>query len=130
MNLSAVRVDSVMIPRSRAATVPSDIPRDEFLRVARMAHFSRLPVYRGDARRIIGVVNVYNVLTDRHAQPVAEHVRPPVTLAEHVTVSAALLKLQRTREAMAIVVDRTDHCVGILTLKDLVEEVVGDLEVW
>jgi putative hemolysin len=130
LNLSAVRVANVMIPRSRAATVSADIPRDEFLRVARMCHFSRLPVYRGDARRIVGVVNVYDVLTDPDAKPVAEHLRPPVTLAEHVTVSAALLKLQRTRQAMAIVVDRADHCVGVLTLKDLVEEVVGDLEVW
>ena len=130
LNLSVVRVAGVMIPRSRAAVVPFDIARDEFLRVARMAHFSRLPVFRGDPRRIIGVVNVYDVLTDREAKPVAEHLRPPLTLAEYVTVSAALLKLQRAREAMAIVVDRGDHCVGILTLKDLVEEVVGDLEVW
>ncbi len=130
LNLSAVRVGDVMIPRVRAAMVPQNVPRDDFLRAARMAHFSRLPVYRGDPRHIIGVVNVYDVLTDRDGRPVAEHMRPPVTLADHGSVSAALLKLQRARQTMAIVLDRSDHCVGILTLKDLVEEIVGDLEVW
>jgi len=130
LNLSSVRVSEVMIPRSRAALVPLDVARDDFLRVARMAHFSRLPTYRSDPRYIVGVVNVHDVLTDRDGKPVAEHMRPPVTLAEYVSVSAALLKLQGARQTMAIVLDRSDHCVGILTLKDLVEEIVGDLEVW
>jgi len=130
LNLSTVRVVDVMIPRNRAATVPHDIKRDDFLRIARMAHFSRLPVYRDDPRRIIGIVNVYDVLTDQQPQPVAAYLRAPLTLAEHDTVTVALLKLQRARQTMAIVQDRAGHCTGILTLKDLVEEIVGDLEAW
>lgn len=130
LNLSSVRVSTVMIPRSRTALAPEDVPRADFLRAARMAHLSRLPIYRGDPRHIVGIVNVYDVLTDRDHKPIAAHARPPVTLGEYVSVSAALLKLQRARQTMAIVVDRSDHCVGILTLKDLVEEIVGDLEVW
>jgi CBS domain containing-hemolysin-like protein len=130
LNLSGVRVSQVMIPRNRAAMIPQDIARQDFLRLARMAHFSRLPVYRGDMRHVVGVINVYEVLTDRDGQPIAEHTRPPLTLADYVSVSAALLKLQRARQTMAIVEDRAGHCVGVLTLKDLVEEIVGDLEVW
>lgn len=130
LNLSEIRVRNVMIPRARAAVASVELPRDEFLRIARMAHFSRLPVYRNDPRRIVGVVNVYDVLTDREDRAVAQHVRPPLTLPENESVSAALVKLQRGREAMAIVQDRAGNCAGILTLKDLVEEIVGDLEVW
>lgn len=130
LNLSDVQVRDVMIPRARAAVASVELPRDEFLRIARMAHFSRLPVYRNDARRIIGVVNVYDVLTDRECRAVVQHVRPPLTLLENESVSAALVKLQRSREAMAIVQDRAGGCSGILTLKDLVEEIVGDLEAW
>jgi CBS domain containing-hemolysin-like protein len=130
LNLSGVRVRDVMIPRSRAATVPRDISRVDFLRVARMAHFSRLPVYQSDPARIIGILNVYDVLIDQEERPVAGHIRPPLTLLEDLSVSAALLKLQRARETMAIVQDRAGSCVGILTVKDLVEEIVGDLEVW
>lgn len=130
MNLAHVRVGSVMIPRQRAATVALDVPRDDFLRIARMAHFSRLPVYRDDPRQIIGVVAVFDVLTDPQRQPIAAHVRPPITLTEQVNVSTALLQLQQARETMAIVQDRAGRCLGILTLKDLVEEIVGDLEAW
>ncbi len=130
LNLSDVQVVSVMIPRARAAIASLELPRDEFLRLARMAHFSRMPVYWDDPRRIVGIVNVYDVLTDAQARPVAEHVRPPLVLLEGVSVATALLRLQRARQTMAIVQDRAGYCVGILTLKDLVEEVVGDLEVW
>jgi CBS domain containing-hemolysin-like protein len=130
LNLSGVRVADVMIPLSRAATVSHDIPRDDFLRIARMAHFSRLPVYRGQPSRIVGIVNVYDVLTDPEHRPILTHARPPVALTEPTPVPEALLQLQRTRQSMAVVVDRAGLCVGLLTLKDLVEEIVGDLEVW
>lgn len=130
LNLADVRVGDVMISRRRAAIVPLDIPRDDFLRIARMAHFSRLPVHEGDPRRIVGIVNVYDVLTDRERKPVSAHVRPPLVLPAHISVSAALLNLQRARQTMAIVQDGSGHCLGILTLKDLVEEIVGDLEAW
>ncbi|MEW6251560.1 MAG: CNNM domain-containing protein [Planctomycetota bacterium] len=130
MRLSEVRVANVMIPRARMAAVPRDIPRDDFLRIVRMAHFSRLPVYQGDARHVVGVVYAFDVLTDPQPRPIADYLRQPLVLREHEGVSAALLRLQQAREAMAIVADRIGQCVGILTLKDLVEEIVGDLEVW
>ncbi len=130
LNLSNLRVTSVMIPRPRVAAVPYDITREDFLRVARMAHLSRMPVYRGDPRHVIGIINVYDVLTDEDRRPVLEHVRPHLALPGHASAAATLLTLQKRRETMAIVEDRSGHCLGILTLKDLVEEIVGDLEVW
>ena len=130
LNLSDVPVADVMIPRQRAAIAALDLPRDEFLRIARMAHFSRLPVYRGNPRQIVGIINVYDVLTDPQRRPLAEHVRPPLGLPAGIDVATALLRLQRARQTMAIAQDRAGNCVGILTLKDLVEEIVGDLEVW
>ncbi len=130
LNLSEIRVGRVMIPRARIAAAPLDLPRDEFLRIARMAHFSRLPIYQHDPRHMVGIANVYDVLTDLQRRPIASHVRPPVSLMPSMSVAAALLKLQRSRQAMAIVQDSGGHCLGILTIKDLVEEIVGDLEVW
>lgn len=130
LNLSTVQVRDVMVRRTRAATVSSGISRDDFLRVARMAHFSRLPVWEHDPRNVVGVVNVYDVITDANESPVVDYMRKPLTLPEHMSVAVALLRLQRAREAMGIVQDRAGHCVGLLTLKDLVEEIVGDLEAW
>jgi CBS domain containing-hemolysin-like protein len=130
LNLSDVRIGQVMVPRGRAAVVPRDIGREDFLKIARMAHFSRLPVYEADASRMVGVVNVYDVLTDQEARPVSAHMRPALRLPAHINVSAALVELQRHRETLAVVQDRTGACVGLLTMKDLVEEIVGDLEAW
>jgi CBS domain containing-hemolysin-like protein len=130
MNASQVRVASVMIARARAATVPIDLPREEFLRIARMAHFSRLPVWRGDPRRMVGFVSVFNVLTDEQKQPIATHIEQVAVLAPSDRVPAALLKMQQARAPLAIVEDRPGQCVGILTIKDLVEEIVGELEAW
>lgn len=130
LNVSQVRVGSVMIPRARIAAVPVDLPREDFLRIARMAHFSRLPVYEGDPARIIGIINVYDVLTDEERKSIAAHVREALFLQPDESVPRVLLKLQQNRQAMAIVRDRNEKCVGILTIKDLVEEIVGDLEAW
>jgi putative hemolysin len=130
MDISNVRVANVMVPRRRAAIVPIDIPRDDLLRIARMAHFSRLPVYRDDPRRIVGILNVYHVLTDRQERPIAEYLQPATYVQVGETVPAALLELQRSREVMGIVVDPAGNCLGLFTIKDLVEEIVGELAAW
>jgi putative hemolysin len=130
MNISSVRVADVMVARQRAAIVPSDIPGADVLRIARMAHFSRLPVYRDDPRRIVGILNVYHVLTDEHRRPIAEYVQPATYVQAGESVPAALLKLQQARQVMGIVVDPAGNCLGLFTIKDLVEEIVGELAAW
>jgi Mg2+/Co2+ transporter CorB len=130
MDISRVRLTDVMVPRRRAAIVSIDIPRDDLLRIARMAHFSRLPVYRDDPRRIIGIVNVYHVLTDDDEKPISEYVQEATFLSAAETVPAALLKMQQARQVMAIVIDAAGNCLGLFTMKDLVEEIVGELEAW
>jgi len=130
MRLSKTPVARVMIPRERAATVPVTIARDELLRVARMCHFSRLPVHDGNPRRIVGILNVYDVLTDARQQPIAAHLRHAFRLTAPTNVSAALLRMQQARQAMAVVESATGDCVGILTVKDLAEEIIGDIEAW
>ena len=130
VKISTTPVGSVMIRRERVATVPIDIEREDFLRIARMAHFSRLPVYEDDPRRIVGIVNVYDVLTDPAGGEIRNHVREAFPLAAAVSVSRALVRLQRSRQVMAIVQDERDNCVGILTIKDLVQEIIGDIDAW
>jgi putative hemolysin len=130
MNISRVCVVDVMVPQQRAAIVKIDIPREDLLRIARVAHFSRLPVYGDDPRRIVGIVNVYHVLTDDEQQPVAGHVQPATFARADESVPAALLKLQQARQVMGVVVDPAGNCLGLFTVKDLVEEIVGELEAW
>ena len=130
MNLSRVRLANVMIPLQRAATVPIEISRAELLRITRMAHFSRLPVYRGASHNVIGFVNVYDVLTDREEKPIKDYIQPVAKLLATETVPKALLKMQKDRQVMGIVVNQSGRSLGLFTMKDLVEEIVGDLEAW
>ncbi len=130
LRVSTVRMANVMVPRARAAMLPTSVSREDFLRVARMAHFSRIPLYRGDPRKVVGVVSVFDVLMDDRNRPIAEHVRPATFVQVGESVPAALLRMQQARNAMAIVTDAAGHCVGLCTIKDLVEEIVGELEAW
>lgn len=130
MRLSQVRVADVMAPRKRAATVSIDLPREDLLRIAYMAHFSRLPVYEKDPRRIVGVVNVYHVLMDDEPRPIREYVQEAITLRADDTVPNALIRLQKAQNVMAIITDPRGEFVGLLTMKDLAEEIVGELEAW
>lgn len=130
LSVSSMVVGSVMVPRQRSAMVSETITRDDFLRVARMAHFSRIPVYRGDPRRVVGIVNVFDVLTDEAQRSIRDAMWPPLFIKASDPVPAAIVRMQGSRQAMAIVTDATGHCVGLCTMKDLVEEIVGDLEAW
>lgn len=130
MRLTHVNVSAVMIPRARAATVAIDIPRDDFLRIARMAHFARYPVWEHNKASVRGMVAVIDVITDEQPRPIRDYVREVVRLPGGISITGALLRLQEARQPMAVVIDRNGDCVGILTVKDLVEEIVGDIEVW
>lgn len=130
MNLSRLRLAEVMVPLTRAATVPMNISREEVLRIARMAHFSRLPVYASTPQDVIGHVNVYDVLMDREQKPISSYILPVEKLPATETVLKALLKLQKERQVMGIVVNQHGRCLGLFTMKDLVEEIVGELEAW
>lgn len=130
MRMSQVRVADIMVRRERAVMIPRDISREDLLRIAKMAHFSRLPVHRGRSRRVESVLNVYDVMMDERAQPLEHYMRDAVYVRMSEKVPAALLRLQRARETMAIVVDARDECVGLFTMKDLVECIVGELEAW
>ena len=130
LRMSQTRLADILVRRERAATVPIDIPREDLLRIARMAHFSRLPVHRGDPRKIVGVVNVYDILTDEHERPIAEFLREALFLQSSDSVPDALRKLQQARQVMGIVTNERGECVGLFTMKDLVECIVGEVPVW
>ncbi|MFW6153921.1 MAG: CNNM domain-containing protein [Planctomycetota bacterium] len=131
VQLRSTRIGEVMVPRHQVVSVPRGCSRRRFLEVLRGHPYSRLVVWGDSPADVVGVVNVYDVLLDPDpdAAPSA-HVAPPLRLAATLNVTEALLTLQRARRTMGIVVDDRDRFVGIVTLKDLVEEITGELEAW
>lgn len=130
MNLSNVRLGSIMIPRNLVIALPPNPDRRTFEQIIRKHNFSRLPVLNPDRRSVAGIVNIYDVLADQAGGPISGWIRPPVLIAARESATQALLRLRQSHEAMGVVVDPRRGFVGIVTLKDLVEEIFGELGEW
>jgi CBS domain containing-hemolysin-like protein len=130
MNLSDVRVGSIMIPRRHVVTVSSQDSRTDFQRAVRGHNYSRMPVLSPDRRTVLGIVNIFDVLADPDEGTIEKWMHPPLTIQASETASNALVRMQRTKEAMAVVTDPRRGFVGVITLKDVVEEIFGELYAW
>ncbi len=130
MRLATVKVRDVMIPLDQVCMVPLTAdPEAVRLAASERAH-SRLPVYDGDRANIRGVLNLIDFLAAEGRPVVAELVRPLIRISQDLSIDLALIQLQRRRQVMAAVVDESDRALGLATVKDMVEEVVGELHEW
>jgi len=130
MNLSEVPVGSIMVPRGQVVTVPIDADQATLERIIESNPYSRLPVLGRDRRTIVGVIDVHDVLTDEGRQPMDRFVQPPIAIAASESAAAALVRLQQAEASMAVITDPRGGVVGIITLKDVVEEIFGELPAW
>jgi len=125
-------VRQAMIPLARATAVRADTGRPQFISELRRHSYSRLPVWEDRPENVIGVVHILDVLAapGDSLDLRALMTRDFLALSPDTPVSQALFRMQRHRAAMAVVQDARGRAVGILTIKDLVEEIVGELPVW
>jgi CBS domain containing-hemolysin-like protein len=122
----------VMRPRTEMVALDADSTEDEVLAVVRAERYSRYPVYRDTPDDIVGVLLAMDVLlrTDaERARPfaLADYVREPLYVPSTRAAERVLDDLRRTRAHMAVVLDEYGGTAGIVTMEDLVEEVVGDI---
>ena len=111
--------------------IEADAPLQEVRRVLGQHRYSRLPVYSGAPDNVDGVVNVIDLLARKEPwETVRELSRDLIRLNARMSVAEALYSLQRARQQMAVVVDADGRPAGIVTVKDLVEEIVGELHAW
>ena len=120
----------VMVPRVRIQALEVGTPPEEAtLRLADIGHM-RVPVYRGDLDHIVGVLyfkDVLRVVIDNQPWTVPALLHPPLYVPETVQISRVLRTLQQRHLNMAIVVDEHGGVAGLVTIEDLLEQLVGDL---
>jgi CBS domain containing-hemolysin-like protein len=120
-----------MVPLSEVTALPEDTPVHEAaLEVADKQH-SRMPVFRSRVDDIVGVVHVFDLLQagpDARTKPVADVMRPPTYVPETMKAADLLVELQAEGQHLAIVVDEYGGAVGIVTIEDLLETIVGDID--
>ncbi len=132
-NLRRLRVDDVAIPKVEIAAVPLDIGKDDLVEAFRQHGFSRLPVYKGTLDHPQGLVLLKD-LALQHGFGAAgrfslKRLLRPVLFAPPSMPAATLLqKMQRDRVHMALVIDEYGGVDGLVTIEDLIETVIGEIE--
>jgi magnesium and cobalt transporter len=132
-NLRRLRVDDVAIPKVEIAAVSVDIGRDELVEVFREQGFSRMPVYKGSLDHPQGLV----LLKDLALQhgfgaggrfSLRKLLRPVLYAPPSMPIGVLLQKMQRERVHMALVIDEYGGVDGLVTIEDLIETVIGEIE--
>lgn len=121
----------VMTPRTRMEAIPIDIDEDELAERLVHAHHTRFPVYEGDVDHVVGVLHLKDFLRDRlgRATPLDLRalIRSVYPVPEHMPLAGVLEHFRTKREHLAIVFDEYGGTAGLITLEDVIEELVGDL---
>lgn len=128
LKLRSIPVERAMIPWKSVVTLSSGISgAEQHAEVARSA-FTRLPVLAANGG-VLGYVHQLDVLRAGPEIPVAEHMRPLISVPPELAVDRALARLRVSGQRLAIV-GTLEHPFGLVTLKDLLEEISGDLAAW
>ena len=128
-----VLVKEIMIPRTQVVALEESASCDEVMKVVEETELSRLPVYRGTMDDLIGVLYVKTLLADvrKGIDPaqflLTKYLRKPFFVPEVMKVSKLLNEMQRRKTHLAVVVDEFGGTSGIVTLEDVVEEIVGEI---
>lgn len=118
-------VRDVMTPADQVFALPAEMPPREMAEAIAAAGYSRVPLYRGDPSQIIGMAHVIDVLKSGGERPVTPR---PVTEARADALCTELLfRMLKAQRHFAVVRDDAGTMLGILTLEDLIEELVGDI---
>jgi putative hemolysin len=126
---SQAEARKAMVPLVGVDAVPVETSLAAAIETVRREGFSRIPVFRHRITDIVGVVHVFDLLQAPDlSRPVSDIMRPVSYFPESMPLDEALVAMQRTGENLAVVVDEYGGSAGILTLEDLIEEIVGDIE--
>jgi CBS domain containing-hemolysin-like protein len=118
-----------MVPLLRVVAIPEETTLAGAIELVRREGFTRIPVFQQHIYNIIGVVHVFDLLEAPDlTRRVAEVMRPVSYFPESTPLDEILVALQRTNETLAVVVDEYGSASGIITMEDLLEEVVGEIE--
>jgi CBS domain containing-hemolysin-like protein len=130
LDFSEERVGQVMMPRTLMTAIPISIAEDELLELFPTTPYSRLPVFEGTIDNIIGMLHLKDLVRQQLAgEPFDLHslLRQVSFVPETLSVKVLLANFKRLHQHMAIVIDEHGGTVGLVTLEDLLEEVVGEV---
>ncbi|MGW3625951.1 hemolysin family protein [Streptomyces sp. NPDC000880] len=130
LKLAELTAENVMTPRVQVTALEVQATAEDVANATRATGLSRFPVYRGSLDTVVGIAHIKDVLAvpaeRRPRHPVSELLREPLLVPETLTVDRLLDQLSG-KNTMAVVIDEYGGTAGVVTLEDIVEEVVGEV---
>lgn len=129
IEFNELMAEEVMTPRVDIRAISIDFEEDEVAEIFRTTGFSRLPVYEDDLDKILGVLNqkdFHNYILGSN-KTISDFVKPVVFVAGTMRIATLLKKLQSVKAHIAIIVDEYGGTEGLVTMEDIIEELVGDI---
>jgi len=124
-------VIKIMIPKNEVVALSYDTSLHEAIAVYQKYHYSRYPVYFNNLDQMVGILHMKDIISfwnDFRSYPVVEFVRLPYFVYEDRPALNVFLELQRLKLSLGVVIDEFGGVSGIITVEDLIEEIVGDIE--
>lgn len=131
LDFSSISVEKIMIPLYRVSAVPVNATVEDLRNVVVHTGFSRIPVYEGAKDNIAGIVNIYDILfsdADGSDLPLRDFVRETVYIDKDDPLDIVLTRLRNQKQPMGIVADPSRKALGVVTIEDILEELVGEIE--
>jgi len=131
LELGQQRVHEVMVPRIDISALPEDAPLDQLIDAIVSAGHSRIPIYQESIDNIVGIIyakDLLNVLGKNEKFDIRALLRTPLFVPESISVDDLLHMLQRRKVHIAIVLDEYGGTAGLVTIEDLIEEIVGEIQ--
>lgn len=129
LEFDEISVDEVLVPRVRVTAIPKDTPIAEIKQIFLSERYSRLPVYDNTIDDIIGFITEKDFfgLLESGGSSLTPIIKNVLRLPEFARISEAMKQMQRAKSHIAIVVDQYGGTKGIVTLEDIIEELVGEI---
>lgn len=124
-------VKNIMVPRTKISAVEIDCPKEELLHTIISEGYSRVPVYDGSIDKIVGMVHAKDLLPfliDKEELELKNIIRKPYFIPETKKINDLMTEFQLKRIQIAVVLDEFGGTSGIVTLEDIVEELVGEIQ--
>ena len=131
LELDNITVNDIMIPRQEVVGINLDDDIDDIIDILRGTHHTRMPVYKGELNNIVGILHVRNATRflgqdNLTKSEMMQYIREPYYVPESTPLQAQLLQFQKQKRRLGLVVDEYGVVQGIVTLEDILEEIVGE----
>ncbi|ATF14606.1 HlyC/CorC family transporter [Brevibacillus sp. HB1.2] len=130
-DFSETMAREIMVPRTDMVVLNLRDPFDENVKHVQNGRFTRYPVVDGDKDHVVGSLHIKDMLTgllEGESNDLQSFMRPILTVPETISISRLLTMLQKQRGQMAIIIDEYGGTAGLVTLEDIMEEIVGDIQ--